>query len=79
MENNKEKWQDHKDSLGAAIREISYPFDSLSEKIDIVSFGLISKDITTEEKKSIFNAYFKKYYNSPSVYNFYGLEVQNPF
>lgn len=69
MENNSEKWQDHKNSsLGAAILSLSYPFDSVQEKIDVVT-----KHAT--DKETALRLHFRKYFEGPETYQFYGLTI----
>lgn len=88
MENNSKSGYDPdciNDSLGTAIRTVSYPCDTLEEKINVVTdkfhnnFYVSDKEYTLEERKSMFKAYFKAYYEDKATFNFYGLTVIEPF
>jgi len=70
MENNREKWQDHKNSsLGAAIMSLAYPFNSVQEKIDAVTKH-------TTDKETALKLHFGKYFENPELYRFYGLTIE---
>lgn len=73
--NNSEKWQDHKDSLGAAISSLAYPFDTLQEKIDCVNEGLKNHKGSQKDKQKFYKDIFKKYFENKKTYNFYKLFV----
>ena len=49
--NNNERWQDHQDSLGDAIRSISYPFDSVQERLEVIQECYHATDMPAEKKE----------------------------
>ena len=79
MKNNNENWQDHKDSLGSAISAVAYPFNSVKEKLDEVKQAYFNSEESKEKKDKIYKEIlFKKYFDSPEIFNFYGLFVPEP-
>lgn len=88
MENNAKNYYDSDcagDSLGAAIRQVAYPFDSLQEKVDVITekyhnnFYISDKVLSQPELEATFKLHFKAYYEDKATYNWYGLTVVEPF
>ncbi len=78
MENNSEDYRDHKDSLGAMIMKVSYPFFSFQEKIDAVDSRLNALDKIEQSHIDAYKAYFEKYYENEKQSNYYGLKLELP-
>lgn len=83
INNTKNGYDDdvYKTSLGKAIRTVAHPFETFQDKIECVTkkYNNHSGPETQEQKIEAFKGFFKDYYESPDIYNYYDLTIVEPW
>lgn len=80
--NDKNGYDDdvYRTSLGKAIRSVSHPCESFTQKINTVTekyYNAVS--MLLADKKAAWKTFFKDYYENERLYNYHGLFIIEPF